>query len=383
MQDDGAQAGLRIGLFAHRLAGRHPTGVGRYFRELVCALDAEAEGESFVVSSTHEAQDAGWVPARVQKMVVPWPRKPVQLAWSLGGGPRLERTLGTLSVIHLLQPFPPVRTHARQLVTVHDLFPLEHPSWYSWSDRWTYRRSVELLIRRAATIVVPSQYVAARVHGLLGVEPSLLRVVPLGVSGTFTMAGSTADIADVCRRFGVSQGRFAVCVGTVSTRKNVVALVRAVAEMPGLGIPLVMIGPAGQGSREVDAEIARVGGHARIVRTGFLPDAEAAALVRGAAVLLHPALGEGFGFVPLEAMAVGTPVIASRTSSVPEVVGDAAVLVSEPTEPACWAQAVTELIADDERRMALTRAGAERARQFSWAETAKRMMSIYRELAHA
>jgi glycosyltransferase involved in cell wall biosynthesis len=383
MQDDGAQAGLRIGLFAHRLAGRHPTGIGRYFRELVSALDAVADAESFVVSSTHEAQDAGWVPPRVQKMVVPWPRRPVQLAWSLGGGPRLERSLGTLSVTHLLQPFPPVRTHTPQLVTVHDLFPLEHPSWYSWSERWTYRRSIELLIRRAATIVVPSQYVAARVRGFLGVEPSRLRVVPLGVSGAFTMASSAADVADVCRRFGLSQGRFAVCVGTVSTRKNVVALVRAVAEMPGSGIPLVMIGPDGQGSREVDGEIARVHGRARIVRTGFLPDAEAAALVRGAGVLLHPALGEGFGFVPLEAMAVGTPVIASRISSVPEVVGDAAVLVSEPTEPASWAQALTELMADDERRTALTRAGVERAGQFSWAETARRMIGIYGEVARA
>jgi glycosyltransferase involved in cell wall biosynthesis len=144
-----------------------------------------------------------------------------------------------------------------------------------------------------------------------------------------------------------------------------------------------MIGPDAQGSSEVDAEIARLDGRVRVVRTGFISDGDAAALVQGAAVLLHPALGEGFGFVPLEAMAVGTPVIASRISSVPEVVGDAAVLVDEPTEPTSWAQALTELIADENRRLALARAGEERAAQFSWSQTARLMLDLYRELAHA
>lgn len=383
MQDEGAQAGLRIGLFVHRLADRHPTGIGRYFRELVAALDAASKAERLVVSSAREDEAPDWIPSGIQRTVVPWPRRPVQLAWSLGTGPRLERSLGRLSVTHLLQPFPPVRTRAPQLVTVHDLFPLEHPSWFSWSERWTFRRSIELLAGRAATLVVPSAYVAERVTGLLGIEPSRVQVVPLGVSGAFSAAGSEGIIRDVCRRFGVAPGEFVVSVGAVSTRKNVIALVRALANLGGAGPTLIMIGPDGQGSRQVDAEIARLGGGSRVLRTGFLPDADAAALVQGAAVLLHPALGEGFGFVPLEAMAVGTPVIASRISSVPEVVGDAAVLVDEPTDPASWAHALTELMADDDRRAALARAGAERAARFTWADTAWRMLALYREAAGA
>ena len=383
MREEGAQAGLRIGLFAHRLAGRHPTGIGRYFRELVCALQAGAPGDRIVVSSTREDAEVTWIPPGAETAVVPWPRRPVQLAWSLGTGPRLEQSVGPLSVVHLLQPFPAVRTRAPRLVTVHDLFPLEHPSWYSWSERWTFRRSLELLIGRSATIVVPSEYVAERVSGLLGVEASRVRVVPLGVSGAFSAPGSVGDIADVCRRFGVSPGEFAVCVGTVSTRKNVIALVRAIAELGGDGPPLIMIGPDGQGAREVDAEIARLDGCARVLRTGFLPDADTAALVQGAAVLLHPALGEGFGFVPLEAMAVGTPVIASRISSVPEVVGQAAVLVDEPTEPALWAGALARLIGDPDRRAALARAGSDRAAGFTWGDTARRMIALYRDVAGA
>lgn len=381
MRDD-APAGLRIGLFAHRLAGRQPTGIGRYFRELVGALDAVAtEADRLVVSSTREPEAATWIPPRVQKTVVPWPRRPVQLAWSLGTGPGLERALGGLSVVHLLQPFPPVRARAPQLVTVHDLFPLEYPSWYSWSERWTFRRSMELLIRRSATIVVPSEYVAGRVADFLEIDPARVRVVPLGVSGAFSAQGSERAIPEICRRLGLSPGGFVVCVGTVSTRKNVISVVRAMAELADAALPLVMIGPDGQGAREVDAEIARLDGRSRVLRTGFLPDAETAALVQAAAVLLHPALGEGFGFVPLEAMAVGTPVIASRISSVPEVVGPAAVLVDQPTEPACWAQAVAGLMNSEDHRADLIRAGSTRAAQFTWAHTARRMFAVYRELA--
>jgi glycosyltransferase involved in cell wall biosynthesis len=381
MSAEGAHAAVRIGLFAHRLAGHQPTGIGRYFRELVSALSAAAVDERVVVSSTREGGEASWMPPAVEKIVVPWPRRPVQLAWSLGAGPRLEQALGPLSVAHLLQPFPPVKARAPQVVTVHDLFPIEYPSWYSWSERWTFRASIQLLVRREVMIVVPSQYVAERVGALLGVDRSRLRVVPLGVSGAFSAGDSERDVPEVCRRFGLSPGEFAVCVGTISTRKNMIAVVRAMAELAEAGLPLVMIGPDGQGSREVDAEIARLGDRARVLRTGFLPDADTAALVQGAAMLLHPALGEGFGFVPLEAMAVGTPVIASRISSVPEVAGQAALLVDHPTEPADWARAMSELMGDEDRRAALARAGLERAARFSWTETAHRMLEVYREVA--
>src|SRR5205085_10843889 len=123
--------------------------------------------------------------------------------------------------------------------------------------------------------------------------------------------------------------------------------------------------------------IARLDGKARVLRVGYLPDADAAALVRGAAVLAHPTLGEGFGFVPLEAMAAGTPVVAARTSSVPEVVGDAAILLDDPADPRAWADAVIELVGDHQRRAELAAAGKQRAAAFSWRRTAQAMLDIY------
>lgn len=373
---------MRIGLFAHRLSQTHPTGIGRYVRELVVALASEAnDDENVVLASTPEPEAPRWVPRGIETRVLPWPRRPVHAAWCLGLGPRLELSLGSLDIAHLIQPFPPAPTKAPEIATVHDLFPFEHPGWYRRSERWSYRRSIDLVLRRARRIVVPSRYVAERVSASLGIDPSCVEVVRLGVSGAFAKVRSREEVVATCARFGVEPGSFVVCVGAVSTRKNVIALVRAAAERAAQSVPLVMVGPDGIGADAVSAEIARLDGKARVVRTGYLSDPETAALVQGAAVLVHPALGEGFGFVPLEAMAVGTPVIAGRVASIPEVVDDAAMLVDEPASPGAWAQALTDLMGSEQHRATLSAAGQRRAAEFSWQQTARAMIAIYRDVA--
>ncbi|HEY1593549.1 MAG TPA: glycosyltransferase family 1 protein [Solirubrobacteraceae bacterium] len=372
---------MRIGLFAHRLAQSDATGVGRYVHELVAALAAIAVDDAITVATTPEGEPTGWVPPRVRERVVPWPRRPVQLAWCLGTGPRLERALGELDVVHLLHPFPPVRCSAPLVASVHDLFPLERPDWFRRSERWTYRRSLELVVRRARRIVVPSSYAADRVSAVLQVPPARVEVVPLGLGGSFAAAVPEPEIDACCRRYGLERGGYAVSVGAVSTRKNVVALVRAAGRPDAHRLPLVLVGGDGHGAAAVDAEITRLDGRGRVVRTGYLPDRDVAALVHGAAVLAHPALAEGFGMVPLEAMAAGTPVIAARTSSIPEVVGDAARLVDAPEDPASWARALGELIDSADERRELARAGRRRAADFSWERTAQAMLGIYADAA--
>lgn len=380
---EGAEGLMRVALYAHRLSQRHPTGIARYTQELVCAL-AELSGERarFVVASTRESEPLDWVPNPVETRVVPWPRLPVHAAWSLGLGPRLERSTGDLDVVHLVQPFPPVKTDAPQLVTVHDLFPLENPDWYPRSQQWTYRRSMKLLLERVQRIIVPSDYVARRLEDLLGVAATRIDVIPLGVSGVFASGQVAQDIEASCARFDLVPGRYAVCVGQVSTRKNLVPLVRAFAKLPvEQRVPLVMIGADGHGVHAVETEIARLDGGARVRRTGYLPDSETAPLVAGAAVLVHPCLGEGFGFVPLEAMAARTPVIAAAVSSVPEVAGDAALLIDEPNEPEAWASALAGLLDDPDRRATMAAAGAQRAATFSWKQSAGRLLDIYADVA--
>jgi glycosyltransferase involved in cell wall biosynthesis len=374
---------MHIGLYAHRLALADATGIGRYVRELVSGLAAVRGADELTVSSTREEPRPDWIPPGVRERVVPWPRRQVQAAWSLGTGPRLERAVGELDVVHLLHPFPPVRTSAPLVVTVPDLFPLERPEWFPRSERWSYRRSLELVRTRAQRIVVPSAYTADGVTHILGVPAARVEVVPHGLNGTFTDPVSDPEIGACCDRFGVARGRFAVCVGAITTRKNVVTLVRALEQLDSPAVPLLLIGGDGHGAAAVDAEIARRGGRGGAVRTGYLPDRDVAALVRGAAALVHPALAEGFGMVPLEAIAVGTPVIAARAGSIPEVVGDAGILVEHPTEPSAWAAALTELLGSEQRRDELAAAGVARAATFSWERTANTMLEIYRDAARS
>lgn len=347
-------------------------------------ISAQETGSSELsLISTREAETADWIPDGVPTVVLPWQRRTVQLLWVLGHGPQLEEGTGPLDVVHLTQQFPPVKTLAPQIVTIHDLFPVEHPDWYRRSERWTYRRSMELLRERAARIVVPTAWVAERVVSLLGVAREQVQAVPLGVTGLFAELRSPEEIEVACSRFGVEPGSFAVSVGQVSTRKNVISIVRAAAQLSDRALPLVLIGPDAHGVEQVEAEIARLGSSARIIRTGFLPDADTAALVQAATVLVHPALGEGFGFVPLEAMAAGTPVIAARSSSIPEVVGDAAILVDEPTQADAWAEAIGDLLGRDEERRELIFAGQRRSADFTWTRTARTMLDIYAEIARA
>lgn len=373
---------MRIALVAHRPGEPAPTGTGRYVRALAQALAREGgrQHELLLVSAPERAT-ANWEKAELERRQLPWPRRPLQLGWCLGDGPRLERALGDLDAVHLAEPFPPAPSAAPQLVTVHDVFPLDHPRWYPLSQRLIYRASLSLARRRARRFVVPSRHVGERLRALLGVEPGRIEIVPHGVSGAFARRRPENELGALCQRFGVEPGRYLVAVGAVSSRKNLVTLARASARLAKDRTTLVLIGPDGVGAQQVDAEIARLDGGARAIRAGYLPDEEVAGLVQAAGALAHPALSEGFGLVPLEAMAAGTPVIASRAGAIPEVVGDAAVLVDEPRDPGAWAFALASVIDDPVRREQLAAAGRERAASFSWEAAARRMLEIYADVA--
>jgi glycosyltransferase involved in cell wall biosynthesis len=166
-------------------------------------------------------------------------------------------------------------------------------------------------------------------------------------------------------------------VGTVEPRKNLVTLVRAFAavvkDFPHL---LVLAGAKGWMSEPVFAEIERQGLKDRVVHLGYVPAEDLPALMSGAEVFVYPSLGEGFGLPPLEAMACGTPVLCSDAPALPEVVGGAAITLP-PTEVTAWTEAIQNLLSDRDLREALGQKGLERARQFSWRETAKRTLRAF------
>jgi glycosyltransferase involved in cell wall biosynthesis len=370
----------RFALFAHRLAQADSTGVGRYVRELVGGLAQTVPADTaLTIASTPEPGAPTWVPRGVDTVVVGRHRQSLHAAWCLGLGPKIERSLGDQGVVHLLYPFPPAPSHAPQVVTVHDVMPFEHPSWYPRSERLVYRRIMSLALARARRIIVPSAYVASRLAATCDVDPARIIAVHHGISGVFRSTRSAEQVARCCEEFGVQPGRYVVAVGSVSTRKNLVPVISAIAGLREPEWSFLIIGPDGYGASAANTEIERSGAGDRVRRTGFLSDEDVAALVSSAGMLVHPSLEEGFGFVPLEAMAAGTPVIASGTSSIPEVVGQAAILVDQPSEPTAWAEAMSRLMESEQLRRGLVEVGLRHAATFSWRRAAQKTLDVYRE----
>jgi len=226
-------------------------------------------------------------------------------------------------------------------------------------------------------VITISADVAERLVRQVGVARERITVVHLAVGDEFRHPAPADDVERICAGLDVCPGAFLVAVGNLSTRKNLGTLVRALAEDRTSGLPLVLAGRPGTSAEEVGAEIRRHGVAHRVRLAGFVPDADLPALVQGALALVHPAVDEGFGLPPLEAMAAGTPVIAARAGSIPEVVGDAAELV-DPLDAGAWTEAIGLVAGDADRRAAMAAAGRARSAAFTWERVAEQTLAVHR-----
>jgi alpha-1,3-rhamnosyl/mannosyltransferase len=360
----------------HRLAPRQPTGVHRYVASLVRAL--AGHGHSEYIVATPVESPAPTVSLGVPYRPLPWSRRRVQLAWSLGRGPVVERELGDLDLVHLLHPFPPVRTRAPLVVTIPDLTPLDHPSWFSARDRLLYGRSVELAIDRSQHLVAYSEAVAATIRDRWRLDATRVTVIPLAADERFDARPGDAAIAAVCGRHGLTPGSYVLHIGALVVRKNLPMLVRAVSRLPRT-VALVLAGPAGNAARDVAREIDRRGLSDRVRHVGHVEDGELAALLGGAALLAHPSHYEGFGLTLLEAMRAGVPVVAARTGAQPEVVGSAGLLL-DPSDVTGWTSAMLHLIDRRDERARLAAAGRAHAATFTWSRVAEATARVHRDV---
>jgi glycosyltransferase involved in cell wall biosynthesis len=240
------------------------------------------------------------------------------------------------------------------VVTVHDLAVLRHPETFNQWTRQYSRLCVPRVVRAARIVIAVSEHTKRGLIELLATPEEKIRVVPNGVSEPFTPQGAAES------------GDYVLAVGTVEPRKNLVRLAEATRR---LGIELRIAGDTGWGKVEIGGD--------GIARLGRVSDEELARLYRGARCLAYPSLEEGFGIPIVEAMASGTPVVTSRGGATEEVAGGAAVLV-DPLDPASIAVGIEDAAT---RREELVRFGLARARDFDWAETARRTVEVYREAA--
>lgn len=309
-----------------------------------------------------------WTPPRAMAA------RPLRWAWRHGDRPVIEAWTGAVDVVHGPNFVVPPSRRAAELVTIHDLTPWRFPELVDAPTR-IYPDLVGRAVARGAWIHTPSQWVADEVVEVLGVHPDRIAVIPLGAPD-LGPDHPGRDAAAGRRRAGAE--RYVLAVGTVEPRKDLPALVAAfdavAADDPGLR--LVLAGPEGWGAEALSRAVASASHRDRITRLGWVDDAARAALLRGAAVVAYPSVYEGFGLVPLEAMAAGVPVVSTRAGAIPGVVGDAAELVDVGDVDAL-AEALGRLLTDEVRRADLIAAGHRRRRRFSWATTVDEVVALY------
>lgn len=357
------------------------TGIGRYVEELTLGLAGlGTDGWSYDLGGPREAHRPTWLPGGVRYRGVPLPRQALRMLWATSPVPRLEHFVGPFDIVHSLHASSPIPTRHRSVVTVHDLMPLLHPEWHTRAVCWAARKALDAMRDRNVSVITVSAYIADQVREVGGVDPGRITVVHHGVDDRFRVPAPAPVKSELCRRLGLDEGRFLLAVGRIGTRKNLVTAIRAMAEAEAGGLPLVLAGKPDDGSLHVQAEIEALDLEGTIRLIGFVPDRDLPVLLQSARALLHPAVDEGFGLPPAEAMAAGTPVVAADAGSLPEVVGGAGLLVA-PTDVSEWAEAISRLATDDDLHARLSEAGRARAESFTWEQAVRKTQDVYESAA--
>jgi glycosyltransferase involved in cell wall biosynthesis len=264
-------------------------------------------------------------------------------------------------------------------VTIHDLAIYRHPEWFPSRQGFSVKYLVPQTIKKVDFIIVPSHTTAEDIKALFGIPAGRISVIPHGVEERFFEGGDALPLLEISPK-----RKYFLFVGTIEPRKNLQTLVRVYASLaPSITseYDLVLAGSLGWKYHSLLDQIAALPeslkGHIKLL--GYYPGKDLPTLMKKAAIFVYPSLYEGFGLPVLEAMAAGTPVIASSQGSLPEIVGGqgkAGVLV-EPHAPAQLAEVMEKLIRDDAWRAEMSAAGIEQARRFSWDRTAQMTLALY------
>lgn len=267
------------------------------------------------------------------------------------------------------------------IVTVHDLSWVRYPQTHPAERVRRMNRLMPDIVRRADHIVVDSMFIRAEVMAHYGVAPERVSTVLLGVQPDFRPRDEAA-CQTVLLRHGLRYGAYLLAVGTLEPRKNLQTVLAAFAQLPATlrrRYPLVIVGGAGWRMEAFSASVRQMIARAQVILTGFVSQADLPMLYAAARMLVYPSLYEGFGLPPLEAMACGVPVICADRASLPEVVGNAGILIDALDDRVLAAQ-IERLIEDESLHQALSESGVQRARQFTWRRCALQTLNVYQSV---
>lgn len=371
---------MRVAYHSDSFAKKARFGLSRYSHSLRDGLTAEGvETLPFSTQSDFGDTPPDWLKQTGFRRLG-LPRKLLAPAWTAVGLPRVEWMLPHFDLLHSIDVDYRAPTRKPWVVTVHDLGALVHPEFFSNAVPWLLRAYVRQMAAKADRILCVSQSTADEVATLARVPlGDRLAVIEEGVDAEFfdqppleAMAASEAIIA--------ADTPFLLFAGSMNPRKNVRRVLQAYLRLlPDLEQHLVLVGSLGWDSEELRAELDAARATGRVHMPGYVSDEALRALLWRADAYLYPSLYEGFGLPILEAMASACPVVTSTNSSMPEIAGDAALLVDAESVDAI-AGAIGKVTGDAAYAALLREKGLARAREFTWRETARRTAEVYHGL---
>ena len=383
---------LRVGLNAAALASPR-TGIGNYIAHLQTALAASGEVDlhAFLGGRWHEGvADA---PAQVfrataahrlrilAKPLLPLLRRLRHL--------RRQRDFARGAARHAIEVYHepnyvPFEVDVPTVITVHDLSWLRHPDTHPTDRvRWLMR-AMPGAVERASAIIVDSDFTRGEMQAAFPRSGHHLHTVHLGVDGSFHPREAN-ETAIALARLGLSHGEYVLTLGTLEPRKNVEHVLDAYARLPARlrdRYALAVAGAPGWRAHRLTRQLRALAAGGRVRFLAAVAHDDLPSLYAGAAAFVFPSFYEGFGLPPLEAMASGTPVLVSQRAALPEVVGDAAVML-DPEQAQMTAQRIEALLEDPASAAALRERGLRRAAQFTWSSCAQKTVAVYRAALQA
>jgi glycosyltransferase involved in cell wall biosynthesis len=360
-----------IGIDASRAARTERTGTENYSLFLIRAL-LQLDRENRYRFYFNHTPAAGLIPiaANVEMRMMPFPRlwTHARLSW--------EMVTHSPDVLFVPAHVLPLVHPRRSVVTVHDLGYLHYPQAHTRWARTYLQWSTAYNARSATHVIADSEATKRDLIQHCGTTAEKITVVYPGCDPSFAPVHDLAQLVAARERYGIATP-YVIYVGTLQPRKNLTGLLDAFSNLVGEGrdLHLAIVGKKGWLYEPLFARVRELGLEERVHFAGYVPQADLPGLLSGARALVLPSLYEGFGFPVLEAMACGTPVVCSDVASLPEVAGDAAILVN-PHDTAQLTQALRRVLVDDALRHDLAERGLRQAARFSWQECARQTLQI-------
>jgi len=366
---------IDVSAAVHRRAG-----LGRYVHELIAALVEQGAHEYTAFyhqrGEAHLAPPIDRLPQLTTSLTVrPW-RLRTALAYFSGLG--MDAMFAGVDVFHATEHLLPRLRRVRSVFTLHDLIFQFDPDSHKRLNIAFLRTMMPRFLRAADAIIAVSECSKRDAVRIYNMPADKIWVIYEGVDPRFEPIDDVAQLASIRRKYNLPQ-RFVLHLGTIEPRKNLTLLFEALTALNVERHALVVAGKTGWLTDPIFARIGELGLQDRVLFTGYVPDEDLPALLSAASVLVMPSKYEGFGLPVLEAMACGTPVIASNASSLPEVGGDAA-LYAPPDDPSAWAELISRVLKDAALRASMREKGLRQAAKFRWDIAARQTAEVYSTL---